>query len=382
MLYNWLRFDSPFEFGARYQLAGDRQLTRQFFSLRYLWFNFRLYFLTTTRWSGQFPFVHDIPVPPLPAGHGRVEQTFGILTNIPLVWLALATPLAWRSRSADARSRLCAFLAVVAALFGIGALTMSLFFAACARYEVEFLPALVLLAVIGILSVERTLAPTSESGLACRPLWRRAARCGWGVLLAFSVAFNLLESVERCAEAHNNLGMVLQREGRMQEAMGQYKQSVRLRPANAEAQYNLGLALARLGRMQEATGQYEQALRLKPDFAEAHNDLGTAFFQLGRLKEAIGQYEQALRLKTDFADAHYNLGNGLLQAGRTQEAMGQYEQALRLRPDFAEAHNNLGLALARTGQVPEAIQHWEQALRIKPDFIQAQSNLARARAVQ
>ena len=63
MLYNALRFDNPFEFGVRYQLAGERQVTRQFFSLRYLWFNFRVYFLEPARWSGRFPFVHDITVP-------------------------------------------------------------------------------------------------------------------------------------------------------------------------------------------------------------------------------------------------------------------------------------------------------------------------------
>src|SRR3989442_5318800 len=45
MLYNALRFDSPFEFGARYLLAGVRPQAQQFFSLRYLWFNFRVYFL-------------------------------------------------------------------------------------------------------------------------------------------------------------------------------------------------------------------------------------------------------------------------------------------------------------------------------------------------
>ncbi|MGA2605527.1 MAG: hypothetical protein ABSG14_15015, partial [Verrucomicrobiia bacterium] len=111
MLYNALRFDSPFEFGLRYQLAGDPHLTRQFFSLRYLWFNFRVYFLEPARWSGQFPFVHDITVPPLPAGHGGVEHAFGVLTNVPLVWLALAVPLGWRERSAEARSVLGGFLA-------------------------------------------------------------------------------------------------------------------------------------------------------------------------------------------------------------------------------------------------------------------------------
>jgi 4-amino-4-deoxy-L-arabinose transferase-like glycosyltransferase len=60
MFYNALRFDNPFEFGCRYQLSGARPITAELFGLRYLWFNFRVYFLEPVRWSGHFPFVSEI----------------------------------------------------------------------------------------------------------------------------------------------------------------------------------------------------------------------------------------------------------------------------------------------------------------------------------
>jgi len=56
MLYNSLRFDSPFEFGWHYQLTNSRQNTGQQFSLHYLWFNFRFYVLEPMRWVVIFPF--------------------------------------------------------------------------------------------------------------------------------------------------------------------------------------------------------------------------------------------------------------------------------------------------------------------------------------
>jgi tetratricopeptide (TPR) repeat protein len=408
MLYNALRFDNPLEFGTRYQLAGVRQFTRQFFSLRYLWFNLRVYFLEPARWSGQFPFVHDITLPPVPAGNIGIDKPFGVLTNIPLVWLALAVPLAWRSRPAEAGSAFRGFLATAALFFGIGLLPLGLFFYAAGRYEMEFLPVLVLLAMVGVLGWECSLAD--------RPVWRRAARCGWGLLLSFSVVFNLLASVEQCAEWHNGLGVMLQRQGKMQEAMGEYEQALRLKADFDEAHNNLGAALMRQGKVQEAIEHYEQALRLKPDYAEAHFNLADALSQMGRHGEAIEHWEQTLRLKPDFADvdynlanslfqmgrraeaiehyeralrinpglaeADYNLGTTLLEQGRVQEAIGYYEQALRLKPDHAEAHNNLGAALEQSGRVQEAIGHYEQALRIKPDYVEAQGNLARVRAGQ
>jgi len=402
MLYNALRFDNPFEFGWRYQLNASRQITAQQFSLRFLWFNFRVYFLEPARWGSRFPFVHDITLPPLPVGQEWVQHPFGLLTNIPLVWLALAVPLAWRGRSADVRSTLCGFLAAVALLFGIGTLAMSLFWAACIRYEMEFLPWLVLLAVVGIFGLERTLAD--------RRVWRRAARLIWGLLLGFSVAFNMFASSVRYAEvdndlgvtlvsggrvpegiaryeqalrldpdeaaAHNNFGLALASSGRVPEAIAQYEQALRIKPNYPVAHYNLGLAFGQAGRLPEAMSQYEQALRIKPDYGDAHNNLGIALAQAGRLPEAIQEYEQAIQIEPDSAEAHYNLGKAFLQERRLSDAIGQYEQALRINPDYAAAHYNLGVALAQTGRIGEAIAHFEQALRSKPGDPEVQNNLA------
>jgi tetratricopeptide (TPR) repeat protein len=372
MLYNALRFGSPLEFGIRYQLAGERQVTRQFFNLQYLWFNFRVYFLEPVPWSSRFPFVGEIALPAVPVGNGGVETPFGVLTNIPLVWLALAAPLAWRGWSRQTTSALRWFVTAVALLFGTCVLPALFFISTTIRYEVEFLPALVLLAVVGILGLERMLAD--------RPAWRRVARWGWGLLLAFSVAFNLLASVEHYAEAHNDLGNALLQVGRIPEAIGHYEQALRISPDSPEAHNNLGFALKQTGRTQEALGHYEHALRVKPDYAEAHYNLGIALGQVGRISEAIEHLEQAVRIKPDYAEAHNDLGNALLQVGKDQEAIEHLEQALRIKPDYAEVHCNLGVALARLGRPQAAMGHWEQALQIKPDYAEADNNLGIALA--
>ena len=435
MLYNVRRFDDPLEFGIRYAVTLQSQLHEQLFNWHHFWLNFRVYFLAPAHWSGRFPFVHHVTH--LPAG-----DAFGVLANIPLAWLALATPLAWRGRPGSAGSVLRWFVMAAAVLFGMCALTLGLYYLVALRYEVDFLPALVLLAVIGILSLERVLAS--------QPLRRRVVRLGWSILLGFSVVFSVLASVERCAEAdndlgmqqqgagqaqeaswyyeqalrlypdfadahinlgnalmqtgriqegmghyeealrikpdsfkgHNDFGVALAQLGRMPEAIAHYEQALRIKPDSFEAQYNLGNLLARTGEIEEAIAHYEEALRIKPDYAEAHNNLGAGLFQSGTTQEAIGHYEQALRLKPDFVEAHCNLGNALVQTGRVQDGISHYEQALRIKPDYAEAHNNLGATLEQAGRLQEAVGHYEQALRIKPDYAAAQDHLARARAAQ
>jgi len=389
MLYNALRFDNPLEFGMGYGLGGDRLHRAPFFGLRYLWFHFKVYCLEPARWDGRFPFVHDITVPPLPPGHGRVEHPFGILTNIPLVWLALAAPLAGRGRPTESRRILRSILTVLGLLFATCLLTLSLYFSASGRYEAEFLPSLVLLAVIGILSLERAfvlrgakLTPTSESGWTVQMLRRPLIRWGWGTLLGFSVAFNLLASVGRTSEAHYNLGYVLERMGRVTEAITQYKQALRLNPEYAEAHRILGNHLLEAGEVSEAITHYEETVRLDPARAEAHNNLGVALVRLGRLPEAVEHFRQALRINPNLADCHSNLAVALMRLGKESEALNHFERSLQLRPEDAETHYDFAVALEQAGQIPEAIGHYEQALRLKPDFDEAQKALARLRAAQ
>jgi tetratricopeptide (TPR) repeat protein len=262
MLYNAPRFDSPFEFGQHYQLAAARSTVRQYFRLRYLWFNFRVYFLQPARWSAHFPYVHEIAVPPFPTGYARVEMPFGVLTSIPLVWLAAAVPLAWRNRSRQEVSTLGCSVMAVALLFSTSPLTLLFYESAIIRCEVDFLPALVLLAVIGILSLERALAG--------QPVRRRVARWAWGALLVFSLVFNLLASVQCYANERCALGFTLAQSGRLPEAIETFEGVLRLKPDDAEAHYNLAVLLMGQGRLQEAIGHCKQAVRLKPDYAEAH----------------------------------------------------------------------------------------------------------------
>jgi tetratricopeptide (TPR) repeat protein len=370
MFYNAQRFDDPFEIGVHYALTAENLVSRRLFGLQYLWFHFRVYFLEPGRWSGRFPFLHNITMPPLPAGHYGMEVPFGILTNIPVAWMALAAPLAWRTLPGQAGSGLRWFAGTVALLFGICAVILCLIFATAFRYEVDFLPTLMVLAVVGILGCERVLVD--------RPAWRRGARLGWGLLLGFSVAFNLLVTLEYYSYTQNDLGMELLEAGKPTEAVAHFERALRLKPDYAGAHFNLGKALRESGKIEEAIAHYEQALWIKPDYAEAHYNLGTVLMQSGRMPEAIEHWEQVLRIKPDYAEAHYNLGTALMQSGRMPEAIEHWEQVLRIKPDFAEAHNNLGSALMQSGRMPEAIEHLQQALRIKPDLAEAHYNLGSA----
>jgi tetratricopeptide (TPR) repeat protein len=154
----------------------------------------------------------------------------------------------------------------------------------------------------------------------------------------------------------SNLGLALADQGRIDEAVAQYSEALRLKPDYPEAHNNLGLALAGQGRIDEAMAQYFEALRLQPDFPEAYLDLGAALAGQGRFDEAIAQYSEALRLKPDFPEAHLNLGNALAGQGRFDEAIAQYSEALRIRPDFPQARRLLNDLMSRTQSLNPAVR--------------------------
>ena len=175
----------------------------------------------------------------------------------------------------------------------------------------------------------------------------------------------------KCVE----LGSALRHQGKIDEALYQYQEAVRLKPGYADAHNNLGNVLGMKGQIDEAISQYREAVRLKPDHALAHHNLGMALARKGQLDEAISQYQGAIRLKPDYADAYNNLGVALGRKGQIDEAISQFQEAIRLKPDHADAHNNLGLAFDKKGQTDEAIRQFQEALRLKPDFTGARKNL-------
>lgn len=175
-----------------------------------------------------------------------------------------------------------------------------------------------------------------------------------------------------------NLGSVLLKEGRHDEAIACLREGLRLRPDDAPGYNDLGCELVVVGRAEEALPIFARALELRPGYAEVHNNLGNALRSLGRVDEAVASYERALQLKPDYAEAHNNLGCELAAKGRGTEAIHHLEQAVRLNPVNSTNYNNLGNALRDAGRSDAAIASYGRALELKPDFAEAHANLGRA----
>jgi len=123
----------------------------------------------------------------------------------------------------------------------------------------------------------------------------------------------------------------------------------------------LGQVLNRRGRHDEAIEQFRLALQIAPASAKGHNSLAIALIEAKQLEEAVPHLRQAVRLEPDLSEAHYNLGSLLLQRGRPGEAEAHLRRVIELSPDDAEAHLALGRALDGQGRSADAAVHLRRA---------------------
>jgi tetratricopeptide (TPR) repeat protein len=161
-------------------------------------------------------------------------------------------------------------------------------------------------------------------------------------------------------EALHLLGVLRLAQSRHQAAVHYLERAAAERPDVALVHFHLGNALAGLGRIEEAIGAFRRTVRLaeRPD---ALNNLGNALRQLQRHDEAIESYRRALAIDPDNLSVLYNFGKALAEVGRTGEAVDKFRQALssagaEVEPArVADIYLNLSDALVKLGRDDEAL---------------------------
>jgi tetratricopeptide (TPR) repeat protein len=104
---------------------------------------------------------------------------------------------------------------------------------------------------------------------------------------------------------------------------------------------NLGLILLKKERVDEAREHFQRAMELNPNSFLVHANLGNALFKEGELDQAVVQYQKATQINPNYFGIHYNLGVAFFRTGQFDQAMTQFEETLRLKPDFGPAKKSL-----------------------------------------
>ncbi|HEX6884362.1 MAG TPA: tetratricopeptide repeat protein [Planctomycetota bacterium] len=220
--------------------------------------------------------------------------------------LAALLGLAWRARARAGYvlAGLGWFLVMLAPMLG---LVQVGFQARADRYA--YLPQL---------GLELALVSAGVELARRRPAWRGALvalALAWLAGLGWCTARQLarwrdsatlfrhaLAVTERNFVAHNNLGLVLAREGRLDEALEHFEAAATARPGFFEAELNVGLAREQRGELDAARAALERAVAARPASGAAHLALARVRLGLGDARAADAELARALELDPSLAE--------------------------------------------------------------------------------
>jgi tetratricopeptide (TPR) repeat protein len=165
---------------------------------------------------------------------------------------------------------------------------------------------------------------------------------------------------------------LLRESGRLDEALVEAKEAVRLEEDNADAHLILGqlyqLRTEGAGgeqALRRAAAEYEVVVRLQPTDGNTILSLAAVYGQLQEHKDAARLWQLYLALDPGSFDAEIQLGTQLLAAGDSEAAAGALKKAVELQPSV-RAYQVLGEIYARAQQTDQAILHYRKALEIEP----------------
>jgi len=106
----------------------------------------------------------------------------------------------------------------------------------------------------------------------------------------------ILEQNDRSAEAHNNLGVLYQDAGRLDDAVAEFQRALAIDPRHVKARSNMGVALLQSNRIDQAAAELRQAMTSDPRNVEAIVNFALVQRALGRSIDARTLLLRALTL--------------------------------------------------------------------------------------
>ncbi|MSP40047.1 MAG: tetratricopeptide repeat protein [Deltaproteobacteria bacterium] len=179
------------------------------------------------------------------------------------------------------------------------------------------------------------------------------------------------------AQAHADLGSLLENQGDVADAEKHYRQAVQQQSAPTKALYNLGMILAKQDNVDEAIEFLQRARTASPGDEDIHYDLALALAVRGDIEHAMGELRQTILIEPLYTKAYYNLAILLARQGQNSEAVAALRDAVKANPLFAKAHYQIGVMLGQGGAHEEAIWSYRQALQVDPSMAEAHESLGK-----
>ncbi|OWY71778.1 hypothetical protein B7486_08930 [cyanobacterium TDX16] len=178
------------------------------------------------------------------------------------------------------------------------------------------------------------------------------------------------------AETHLAAARMLEKQGDLMGAIGQYERAIINEPRSAVAYSRLGICYQKLGRFSDADQILRTGIQAIPGSAMLCNNLGYSYLIQRRYADAEQQFRDALRIAPDFPRARMNLAISLGYVGNMKDSLIEFSRVVPA--DIA--HYNVAILQMDQGNYVAACDSFKEALAINPDCPGAAEQLSRARA--
>lgn len=212
--------------------------------------------------------------------------------------------------------------------------------------------------------------PPSQDDLFVRPKGRPPSTDPQPSAAAASSATP--QSEERAFLDPSGAGALAYAAGDYAGALSRYEAAIERNPDDAESHSNLGQMLVRLNRVEEALPHFDRAIAILPQRWAYHFNRARALALLERWDEAIAGYRQAQQLFPDDYATAFNLAQTLHKKGDEAAAVEQYLRAIALDPSDATFRLALGISYERLQRRADAAAAYSEYLRLAPDAADAE----------
>lgn len=177
------------------------------------------------------------------------------------------------------------------------------------------------------------------------------------------------------AGANAILGEVLERLGRIVEAVPYREQAVALDQTDIDSRYYLSVNMCDMGRYEEAYTEAQKLLQELPDDPDIVRLNGACLSYLGRHHDALAIWAKLERLEGITPNLLHNRASTLDALDLYEEALTTINEAIETEPDIALNYYTRALFYEHHGDDAAAIEDYLTTLTLDPDHLDTVVNL-------
>ncbi len=181
-----------------------------------------------------------------------------------------------------------------------------------------------------------------------------------------SLWLDTIEKYNYVPVARNNLGSFYQKNNRLDEALVQFNEAIRLQKNYPEALINRSDIYRVQGKIREAIDDCSNAIKFNPEYPGAFMNRGIAYSIGRQYDSAFHDFKMVLKTEPNNANAYGNLGNLLDMKGKIDSAIWAYTKAIDINPAYFDCYGNRARSYMKLNKFTQALTDASSAIQYSP----------------